>query len=212
MPSKTVIQTIPAEELVSINDEYQLYKNNNLGVSIKIPKTLNSCVMNIKTDEFVYNKEICDKFRVNFSLKQILGTNKLSFVFDKPTLNTDSEYFEEALGGKTLEVLKFNSRQELINYLDNFDKNCKVQGFTKSEKGNKTPIMHEPEVAEYECPFNMVRKWIHINDEENKMIIFSGWSTAVYLVNSEIQIKNAGPNELNIKSYDLDFMDNVTFY
>lgn len=221
MPSKTVIQTIPAEELVSINDEYQLYKNNNLGVSIKIPKTLNSCVMNIKTDEFVYNKEVCDKYQVKFSLKQILGTNKIAFVFGKPSENTDSEFFENALGGKTLEV--FSSKDEIVTTLKSrYGNECNVGGFEKSSNGKyKLPVMTDPKITNpqydgkgVECPWTMVRKWVNVSEDESRMIIFSHWNTSEFLINSELKVTSGPVRDFrkDLKIYDQELMDNVTFY
>jgi hypothetical protein len=186
----------PIEEMVSLDEEYQLYKNNDLGFSIKIPKYLNY------NFECTKNKEACIKSREYFSLKQLPGTNKvfLQSSKQKEEFGPNIMYFS---------IYKFNSKEDLQMIIKSlYGNGCLIEKIEFSKNGNYKELTVKEDIMN--CTWQEGVK-TNINLAENKMIIITWSQQSVVLMNTEI-IVNTDPNEFQYKVYDGEIMDGVTFY
>jgi hypothetical protein len=186
----------PIEEMVSLDEEYQLYKNNDLGFSIKIPKYLNY------NSDCYKDKEACINSREYFSLKQLPGTNKvfLQSSNQKEEFGPNIMYFS---------IYKFNSKEDLQMIIKSlYGNGCLIEKIETSENGNYKELKIKGDIMN--CSWWEGVK-TNINLAENKIIIITWSQQAVVLMNTEI-IVNTDPNTFQYKYYDGEIMDGVTFY
>jgi hypothetical protein len=195
-PTSISTPSQPIEEMVSLNEEYQLYKNNDLGFSIKIPKYLNY------NFECTKNKEACIKSREYFSLKQLPGTNKvfLQSSKQKEEFGPNIMYFS---------IYKFNSKEDLQMIIKSlYGNGCLFEKIEFSKNGNYKELTVKEDIMN--CTWQEGVK-TNINLAENKMIIITWSQQSVLLMNTEI-IVNTNPKTFQYKYYDGEILDGVTFY
>ena len=194
-PTSTPTPNQPIEEMVNLDEEYQLYKNNDLGFSIKIPKYLNT------NFECTKDKEACIKSREYFSLKQFPGTNKVFL-----QSNNQKEEFGPNL---YFSIYKFNSKEDLQIIIKSlYGNGCLIEKIETSKNGKYKELTVKGDIMN--CTWQEGVK-TNINLAENKMIIITWSQQSVVLMNTEI-IVNTDPKTFQYKYYDGEIMDGVTFY
>ena len=214
------------EETISLDDEYQLYKNYELGFSIKFPKVTNRG--NIYCDVCNSNGTNCNNFDNPMSIAQIPNTNKilvdLKFDVTNESINNKNtcnirEYSskDNKANAGFYNVFSFKNREELQNIVrDLYGKNCNIEKLTLSENGKYKKLVIKNAPSDSFCNFNSGKVFNNINLDENRIIISTtGYQQGLFPnVNKFVNVKNdfTGEDMKQTKYYDGEMIDSVIFF
>lgn len=196
-----------AEEYSSIYNEYNLYTNNELGFSIKLPKYTSEGYF-----ECQKNKNDCEKFRKYLITKQIEGTNKLGFYSKKDGVEKEyfDGYFGDAVKEPTLNFYNIKNQSDIeANIKQLFGQSCKVDKIISSKNGKyKTPVVSgSPET----CRFIGGLVIVNINKTETKMLISNFNAGQNVMFPTDLRDTSNTERE-SYKFYDFEFSDNITIF
>lgn len=204
-----------------------MYKNNELGFSIKLPKVINRG--NVFC-EVCNSKNInCNNFDNPMSLSQIPNTNKIlvnlkyditnEYLNNKQTCNI-KEFSPSDNKSNTgfFNIFSFNNKEELENIVKNlYGKDCRLDKLVLSENGKYKQLVIPNTPSENNlCEFNSGRVFNNINMEENKILISTtGYQQGLFPnANKSVKVKNdfTGEEMKQTKYYDGEMIDSVTFF
>jgi hypothetical protein len=203
--SKTPEVKKPTEEYLSVDNEYNLYVNNELGLSIKLPKYVSYGYFDCQK-----NKNECEKFRKYLVLRQIKGTTKLGIYYKKDGVEKEffDGYFGDMVKEPTLNFFNLKNQSEIeSNIKQLFGAGCKVEKIILSKNGNyKTPVVTG---SPNTCNFLLGVAIVNINKSETKMLIsnFTGGQNFMFTAD----FKDSKSEEDTYKVYDSEFSDNIIF-